>query len=252
MLTLDMDTRPLIQLENDLDRFGKHAMPYAVRDTLNTAAYKAADLAKKDLGRHFTQRNSWTKRSISFNKTFARDIDTMESEMGSTLKYMRLQQEGFTQRKSGRHGVAIPTAAAAGQGTVRRRTRRLKKVNWLSQAKLNKDQHDYPYGGKTSALVRQAVATGRRVIFIEKRDDKWGRATGFYRVVGGRKKKVNRSWPKGAKLQLIYQVEKSSVRTEPHKWMDSPVKLVMKKLDKIYRDAITRQIRINRSFRDRG
>lgn len=242
---MDMDTRPLIQLENDLDRFGKHAMPYAARDTLNTAAFKTSDLAKRNISRKFIERNTWTRRSAGYTKTFARDIDRMESEAGSTQSYMRQQEEGFTQRKSGTHGVAVPTAAAAGQGRARVRTRRLQKKNWLAQVS--------PVSNRkrgTVYAVRKAVQTGRRVVHIASSSDHYGRPSGFYRVVGGSKR--GRGWPKGAKLQLIYGTEKASIRVEPNKWLDPSARFVMRDLDKIYRDAINRQIRINRSFRDRG
>jgi hypothetical protein len=248
MFTIEMDKRPIEQLENDLDRFGKQALPYAAKDTLNTAAYKSSDLAKRNLDRVFTQRNTWTKRSIRYQRVIGRDIRTMESAMGSTLEYMRLQEEGFTQHKSGKHGVAIPTGAAAGQMGAKKRTRRLQRKNWLANVSPARGRGRGK--GSTVTAVRDAVETGRRVVFIDSPSDHYGRPTGFYRVVGGRK--GGHGWPKGAKLQMIYSVERSSVRTDPHKWMESPVRLIMKNIGKIYRDALIRQIRINRSFRNRG
>lgn len=245
MFSIDIDKKALIQLENDLDRFGKNALPIAVRDTLNNIAFKSSDLAKRNLSRVFIERNTWTRRSIGYRRAVGRNIDMMLSEMGSTLEYMRLQEEGFVQRKSGKHGVAIPTNAAAGQLGASKRTRRLQRKNWLNQ--VNPPRPIVRRKGRTVAAVREAVETGKRVVFIDSRSDHYGRPTGFYRVIGGRK--GGRGWPSGAKLQMIYSAEKPSVRTEPHRWIESPVKLVMRNIDKIYRDALIRQIRINRSFR---
>jgi hypothetical protein len=242
------DMRPIEQFENDLDRFGKHALPYAVRDTLNTAAYKTSDLAKRNISRKFTERNTFTKRSVRFQKTFARRIDQMESVVGSTQEYMAKQEEGFTQQKTGKHGVAIPTSAAAGQGQARKRTRKLQRRNWLNMIKPPSAR--VRGRGRTVIAVRDAVTSGSRVVFITKRNDPWRRPTGFYRVLGGRKK--GSGWPKGAKLQMIYSAKRPTVRTAPHRWLEPATAVIAKKLDTIYRDAVIRQIKINRSFRDRG
>lgn len=249
MFSMKMEDRPLIQLENDLDRFGGHALPYATRDTMNTVAFQSSVLAKKNVKRKFIARNKWTERSVQFQKTFSRDIDNMESEMGSVQEYMREQEEGFTRHKKGKHGVVIPTGAAAGQMGTRRRTRRLQKKNWM--ASVNPEKGNGQTGMQRIVdSVRNAVTTGNRTIFLKSSDDTWRRTTGIYRVIGG-KKNTTRGWPRGAKLQLLYQIEKPSVRTDPHPWMELPVKVAMKNLDKIYRDALIRQIRINRSFRNR-
>jgi hypothetical protein len=248
MFTIDFDLRPIEQLEKDLDRFGKRAMPYAIRDTLNTTAYKAAEFAKENIGRKFIERNSFTRRSIQYEKTFARDIDQMKSAVGSVQEYMAKQEEGFTRQKSGPHGVAIPTSAAAGQGEARVRTRRLQRRNWLSQVNPPKNRIRGP--GRTVSAVREAIKSGKRVVFIDKRYDQWDRPTGFYRVLGGRKSA--RGWPTGAKLRMLYSVDKPSVRTEAHKWMDPSVDKVVRKFPEIYREAVIRQIEIQRCFRNRG
>ena len=53
MFTISMDKRPIEQLEYDLEKFSERALPYAVRDTLNTAAYKTSDLARRNAKRVF-------------------------------------------------------------------------------------------------------------------------------------------------------------------------------------------------------
>ena len=248
MFTVKMDQRPIEQLVNDLDRFGKQAVPYAVRDSLNTAAYKTSAEAKENIGDFFIERNTWTRRSVRYQKTFSRDINHMESSVGSTEEYMAEQETGFTQTKSGKHGVAIPTAAAAGQGEARTRTRRLQRRNWLSQVKPPRAR--VRGKGQTVLAVRAAVQSGKRVVFVDQQNDPWNRPTGFYRVIGGRK--TRSGWPTGAKLRMIYGADKPTVRTPPHSWLEPATERVTKQFDEIYRDAIIRQIRIQRCFRDRG
>lgn len=247
MFTLKMDQRPLEQLENDLDRFGKQALPYAIRDTLNAAAFQTAEMAKEEISHKFIERNTYTRRSVRYKKTFSRDINRMESYAGSIQPYMRQQEEGFTEHKSGKHGVPIPSSAASGQMGSRLRTRRLQRKNWLSSINLSSSR--VKGRGRTVASVRDAVDTGKRVIFIDSRSDHYGRPTGLYRVVGGRK--GGRGWPTGARLQLIYDLERSSVRTKAHPWLEPATNKVTVNIDKLYRDALIRQIRLNRSFRNR-
>ena len=119
MFTLKIDQRPLEQLENDLDRFGKQALPYAIRDTLNAAAFQTAEMAKEEISHKFIERNTYTRRSVRYKKTFSRDINRMESYAGSIQPYMRQQEEGFTKSKSGKYGVPIPSGAAAGSRVSR-------------------------------------------------------------------------------------------------------------------------------------
>jgi hypothetical protein len=246
MFRLSMDQRPLEQMEKDLDRFGKQALPYAIRDTLNAAAFQTAEMAKDEIGHRFIERNAYTRRSVRYKKTFSRDIKRMESSAGSVQEYLQKQEEGFTESKSGKHGVPIPSSAAAGQMGARLRTRKLQRKNWLSSINLSSSR--VKGRGRTVVAVRDAVESGRRVVFIDGRSDHYGRPTGMYRVVGGRK--GGRGWPKGARLQLIYDLERSSVRTKAHPWLEPATKKVTVNLDKLYRDALIRQIRLQRSFRN--
>jgi hypothetical protein len=247
MFSISMDKRPLEQLENDLDRFGKQALPYAIRNTLNQAAYQTAEEAKENIGRRFIERNQYTRRSVRYKKTFSRRIDQMESAAGSIQPYMAQQESGFTEQKSGKHGVPIPSSAAAGQMGARLRTRKLQRKNWMSA--INLPAVRVRGKGRTVAAVRAAVETGQRVVFLDSRSDHFGRPTGLYRVVGG--KNGGHGWPKGAKLQMIYSLERSSVRIRPHAWLQPATEKVSKDLGKIYRDALIRQIRLQRSFRNR-
>jgi hypothetical protein len=252
MFSISMDRRPLVQLENDLDRFGTQALPYAVRDALNNAAYKTADLARKNANRKFQMRNQFTARSIQFEKTFARRIDQMESRAGSLQEYMREQEEGFTKHAKGKHGVPVPTGAAAGQEGARVRTRPIRRSNWMNRLRVSKHIRGQYSNTKQAVLrrVQEAVESGDRVIFLGVRGKKnRSYVKGFYRVLGGRK--VKRGWPTGARLQLLYRAEASSVTTIATHWLGPPSKIVASKMDDLYRQALIRQIERNRLFRSR-
>lgn len=246
MLTLKLDLRPVEQLENDLDRFGKHALPDAIRDTLNSAVWDLYNDARDQVGRTFIERNKWTRNSIRYNKATGRRVEAMRAEVGSLQEYMAQQEAGFVQRKSGAHGVAIPTPSAAGQNGAQTRTRALQRRNWLTNIKP--PSVSVRGRGRTIAAVREALRTKNRIVFIDQAQDPWGRPTGFYRVLGGRRTKSG--WPKGAKLRMIYSTDKATVRTAPHRWLEPATEKITQQFDRYYRDALIRQIRINRCFRD--
>jgi hypothetical protein len=250
---IKLDTYPLEQYENDLDKFGKQGMPYAIRGTLNTAAYKASDLSKKKVGQLFTIRNTFVQRSIRFQKTFSRRIEDMESAAGSTEDFMRKQTEGFTEHTRGKHGVPLPTSAAAGQEGAKPRTRVIRRSNWINRLKVAKRIRE-KYKNTKQAVIRRvqdAVESGDRTIFLGVR----GKASnkykkGFYRVLGGRR--VKRGWPTGARLRMLYSMEHTTLYTRARDWLGPPTRFVTAHLGDYYRDALIRQIEKQRAFRNRG
>jgi hypothetical protein len=245
MFTLTIDTKGLEEACKGIKILGERAIPFAVRDTLNKAAWETFNGSRDEIGRRFFERNTWTRKSVRFKQAKGRDIGRMQSEVGSLQAYMRDQETGFTRHKKGIHGVAIPTSAAAGEGQVRKRTKVIQRRNYLNRIKP-------PQGrvrGKSRSIVaiKEAVKSGKRTVFINQAEDQWGRPTGFYRVLGGRRK--GGRWPKGAKLQMIYSTERATVRTAPHPWLGPATERVVKNLDRIFRDAIERQIQLVRELR---
>lgn len=246
MFETKMDTKPIDQYENELDKFGEHALPFAVRDTLNTSAFETSKRAKRTAGMAFTMRNKFTERSIQFEKTFQKSISRMESAAGSLQEYMRQQEEGFTKVKKGKHGVPVPTAFAAGQGTAMARTRPVKRINWINKLALTRRRKAAGRGEELMDTVHEAVQTGKRTVFLKDL-----RHPGIYKVLGGRKN-TKRGWPRGARLRMLYSLDEPTITTEKHEWLEPAANMVLARQGDIYRKSIERQIQINRSFRDRG
>ena len=252
MFRIKMDEAPIEVLENELNKFGERTFPHAVRDYLNITAFEASKEAKETANMVFTMRNQYTTRSIRYERAMGLNIQAMKSAVGSVQEYMREQEEGFTRRGQGKHGVAIPTSYSAGQDGSIPRTKMIKRKFWLSRLKVSEDIREKYSNTKQSVLrrVQEAVESNTRIIFLGIRGVKNYRyKKGFYRVVGGRK--VKRGWPTGAKLRLLYEVERSSVRTDPHKWLEPTVAIIMKRQDEYYRRALIRQIERQRQFRSR-
>ena len=247
MFNMRIDTRELEEMCKGIEILGERAVPFAIRDTLNKAAWETFGEARVEIGKRFLERNTWTRRSTRFIKAGGRDISKMRSEIGSVQLYMRKQEEGFERTSTGKHGVAIPTSASAGEGQSRRRTKVIQKKNYLSRLRPPRNN----VRGKTRSIVaiKEAVRLGKRNVFINQADDLFGRPSGFYRVVGGRKVKKGWRWPKGVRLEMLYSTERTKVKTEPHAWLGPATDRVVKNLDRIYRDAIERQIQIVRELR---
>ena len=143
-LKLDID-----DLEKDLKTFKRSALPFATRETLNQTAYHGRLIGRRVVQEKFTERNKWTRNSIRFKKTTGTlDIDQQESEVGSTEAYMRTQEEGGAERKKHKHGVAIPTSYAAGQGRSKGRTRLPRGKHKLKNIKFQRRQ--FTTGGPPS------------------------------------------------------------------------------------------------------
>jgi hypothetical protein len=246
MFAIHIDRRGLEQLENNLDKFGEFALPRAVVNTLNRAAFYNREVAVRVTKGTFTLRNTFTTRSIQVNKAVShRKIARIYSEMGSTQDYMAKQEEGFQEKASGPHGIAIPTAAAADQ-QGQERTRPIRRKNYLANIRINKVGIRMRSNNSVKAtrkqlmwLVREAVNSSRRTFFFNSPYDK--DLQGFYRVQGGRKTK--RGWPIGAKVRKIYNVEKQVTITRPHTWMSSAIrKFTVAKITQFYHEELEKSM----------
>lgn len=254
MLTIKMDKRPIEALENDLDKFHDRALPYAVRDTLNTLAYETSRIAKKNADRLMVMRNTYTSRSIQFERAQGLKVDQMKSAAGSLQEYMREQEEGFTRHKKGKHGVPVPTSFAAGQQGAVPRSKPIRRVNWMNRLKVAKGirKNEKYKTTKQTVLrrVQEAIASGNRYIVLGVREKTAKRyKKGIYQVLGG--KLVKRGWPHGARLKLVYALDQPSITTMPRRWLEPSANLVISKREEYYRKALIRQIEKNRLFRDK-
>lgn len=254
MFGIRMDTLPIEQYENELDKFHDKALPYAIRDTLNNAAVETMKLSRKNANRIFEMRNKFSERSIQFEKTYALSVPEMESAAGSLQDYMRMQEEGFYKKKEGKHGIAVPTTYAAGQEIAPKRTKPIRSRNLLARLRIARGLSSGLYGQKyknpKQVLVRQvqdAIEYGHRVVFLNIRGIK---EPGFYRIVGGRRTK--RGWPSGAQLRMLYSVKEQFMNMPPRPWLRPSANVIHNRMDRMYFAAIKRQIEINMSRKWRG
>lgn len=205
------------------------ALSYAARQTLNDAAYHARSKIAKDLPGQFILRNTWTLRSMQFEKTKEIVINKMRTSVGTTLKEMAQQEEGRTNVTSGKEGLPIPTTAAAGQ-EGRLRTKPVRKVNRMRNITLT-DQRGFASLSRkqqNKAIVLQAAAKRTRYVFL-----KTDKVKGIFKVTGTKKRPV---------IRLIHNQNKKVTVVRPHPWLEPAVMHVSRMMPELFRKACDYQV----------
>lgn len=250
---IDYTTWGIEELERELRVFTRTALPYAVKHALSATAFDAMRRGRANVGSSMTLRNKWTEGSVRALPVRTNKIDAMVSRMGSAEDYMRVQETGGIERTTGRYGLPIPTGYSAGQEGRQPRTKLPRKANQMRNIRL---QTKWATAGSTDRqrlvrVVQEAVATGKRFVFLRlARGDGGGHKSGIFRVIGGRKN-TRRGWPSGAKIKMIHNLEHKTVRIPKNVWNETAAILAAEDQDEHYRKALIFQIERNRLFRNR-
>lgn len=214
------------RFRKDLDKLGKIGAKFAMRETLNNLAFAAREQWQREIKGQFTLRNKFTERSVRVVKA-GRAALGMRSVVGSVAPYMGDQETGFTETGQGKHGHAIPTSSAAGQGkSANPRTKRIRRKNYLSAIQVERSVGSRK---QRNAMAIRKAGKSKGVAFLD-----LGRTKGLFRVSGtGRR----------SRIRMIWDLSRRSVRVAPHPTMEPAVKRVLGgPARKIANDAIERQL----------
>lgn len=232
--------------ERDLMVLSERALPYANQGAVNSMAFAASREYRAEMQRKLTLRNRWTVGSVRVQRAQGRQFANQFAITGSVADYAADMEFGTTHRPPGRTGVPIPTSRAAGQPRGAPRTRVPTRRNRLSQIRL---------GGKTVTprtpkqrlvlLARQAVETGRREIYLDGRS---GPRRGIYTVRGGNLGRP-RGWPRGARLDMLWDLSRDSVRQPPNPLLGPAAADAQRRGPEFYIQALQFQINRQRLFR---
>jgi len=228
------------QYERKLERIRHKAIPFAVRASLDATAFDAQRGSREFVRSKMTLRNKWTGRSIRVNKVGRElNIDRMRSETGSSEDYMRMQEEGGIVRSNGKHGVAIPTSFASGEGLKSKPKKRLpRRANKLSQIKLGRGKTKFKSKRQEAFLkVKEAVESGHRFVFLDN-----GRNKAIYRVSGsGRVNKKGKF--SGVKMRMVWNLENKTVKINKTNWLTQEVDDALKGMPQNYKRALLFQLK---------
>lgn len=229
-MEFDFESPELQRFSDALERYAQRGLPYAARNTLNRSAFKAREIWVDTVRDTFTLRNSWTVRSIRVDKARGTNPLTMVSRVGSVAEYMETQEEGGVERKTGRHGVAIPTSAASGQGRSGRRTKPVRRPNQLRNIQLAGRRAASSRKQRNAIAIKTAIAAGRKFVFLELDDSRQG----IFRIRGRRR------------VDLVWDLSRPSVRIPASKTLGRTIRKLAPSLPDIAIGALVEQLRFNR------
>lgn len=94
-IQITFDAKKLQKTFSEMEKAHK----IASKNTLNIMAFVSRKNAQKIIGSEFTLRNNFTKRSIRV-ETAKENSQELQSSVGSTAKYMEIQEKGGTKKKA--------------------------------------------------------------------------------------------------------------------------------------------------------
>ena len=233
----EIDTREIKRMESDLETFARKALPFATRNTLNQAAFMAQREAKEGIRAKMVLRNRFTEQSIRVEQAKSLQIASQEAVTGSIADYMEDQEFGGVKSKRGKHGVAIATSYAAGQGEgVRPRTRLPRKPNKLGNIRLQRRRTGTGSRKQRNLIaIRQAVKTSAKHVFLD-----LGRRKGIFRVVGGKRR---------PKIKMVQDLTSQSVVIPRTPWLAPAVDKTEPAIPGFYAASLRFQLKRLRIFR---
>lgn len=225
--------RGIDELVRDLRVARKRALPHAVRNALNTAAFEAKRAWGDEVAQKFTNRNTWTAgRAIQVVKAQGTELRKLEARVGSTADFMGRQEHGGTVRgRSGHRPIPGPTAA--GQASGGKRTKLVRAVNRLSAIRAAKAGKGVNRRQRNAIAIAMARRSGQKRAVLER--PKGGK--GLFAIGGSLRK---------PKARLLWDLSRRSARVPAHPTLEPALKKLTRKMEHIFMSEILAQLRRHR------
>lgn len=215
MTLLVVDTREIHGLVRQLEVFSSKALPYAIRDSLNRSALAAKNVWADEIRSSMILRNRWTLGSLRVVNATGMDPRRMVAVTGSIARYMGTQEEGGKKTKHGKHGVAIPTKTASGEGRgsgprqrLVRGPMKLGSIQVQNRTGISRKQ-------RNAVSIRRALSNGKRFVYLE-----LATTQGLFRISGGKRNpRLDMVWETRRPAVMIPRnptLERALVRLDPH------------------------------------
>lgn len=245
VIMFDISSPGTIKLERDLERFKEQAIPFAVRNTLNRAAFGTQGRGKAKVRSDMVLRNSFTEKSIQVERARGLNVAIMEAAVGSTLDYMEDQEFGTTKVSGGKRGVPLPTTTASGEGMGAQPRRKLPRAaNRLGRIQLG-SQTGKGFKSKRQEIflrVRETVRAGHKFLYLDT-----GRKQAIYQVKGrGRVDKQGRIT--GIRMRMVYDLTRRSVNIPKSPWLKPSFDGMLREIPKIYERSLVFQLKRHNLF----
>jgi hypothetical protein len=214
------------EMVSDLVRMRIKAVPYALRNALNTAAFEARQIWQGQIRASFTNRNKYTVGSVRVEQASVTDL---VAKTGSIADFMGTQEDGGDVKGKGGKHKAIPTNVAAGQGAGGKRTRTVRGRFYLGAIQV---AHPSLSGGRRQRnAIALAVArkTGKNMVLLTRPSG----AKGLFLISGGKRK---------LKAKLVWDVSRSSVHVHAEPTLQRTVNAVKPKLEHMMQASLQQQM----------
>lgn len=227
MINVKVDLADCAKYERQLGKFAKTAVPYAMRNCLNTMAFEGRKLWQGEMRSEFILRNTWTARRILVVKASGTNVASMHSIVGSPDDYLEKQEAGGVQLGS------VPTKVASGEGEGGGPRRKLVRgPNKLSAIQLTARTRKGTRRQRNAAAVRMAVASGKKFVFLQ-----LGKSKGLFKLKGGGKHPA---------ISMVWNTMKKRHVVRAHPTLGPAVKRVGLRADAIMANAMIDQLKRHR------
>ena len=207
----------------DLAKMRKSAVPYAIRNALNVAAFETRAIWQREIRATFTLRNTFTVNSVRVEQA---STSNLVSKVGSIADYMGTQEDGGTVKGKSGHIKAVPTDKARGGAN----TARVRSRFYLQAIKV---AHPALRGGRrqqNAIAVAIARKTGSKVALLIRPNG----GKGLFLLGAGTKRKLN--------TRLLWDVSRGSVRVKPEHTLERAIAAVKPKLEHMMAASLTQQM----------
>jgi len=240
IMNIKIDLSDVKKLEADLKKFKFRALPFATRQTVNDAAFKARTISQKTIDKKMVLRNKHAKNSVLVQqspKTLI--IRNQEAVTGSVADYMETQEFGGIKRGKRGGSAPIATAWSSGESENARPRKRLPKTpNTLRRIQLMSGKRKGRSKKQRNAIaVNQAMKrpAAKRFVYMETNKSK-----GIFKVVGRRG---------STRIKMVHSLTKKSYSIPKTAWLKPSVNRVASFMPGLYRKNLLYQLRRNNLFK---
>lgn len=227
-LTVQIETKELKKLENQLKTFGARAYPFATKATINSAAWLTRSNAQENIGNQMQERNNWTRRSVQVEQARTLRVSSQEARVGSTLDYMEMQEFGGTKQEH----TSRPTPTASGEGLQARPRKRLpRRPNKLSNITLRGKRIKGGRRQRNKVAVLMAAKSGNKYIYMD-----LGKRKGIFKIMGSKKR---------PKPRLVQDLSMTSVAIPRNPWLLPASNAAQAEIPRLYAEALKFQLKRN-------
>ncbi|HKY40648.1 MAG TPA: hypothetical protein VJN18_32155 [Polyangiaceae bacterium] len=213
----------------DLEKVAKRAIPHALRNFLNHAAFEGRKLWQQEAREKLTLRNEFTTRRMFVDKAKGIEPRRMQARIIDGAGYLHLVEYGGTE-----HRAAVPTPPAAGLGRGAKRTkvvRRGFKVGAIALAdRFNAGSRQQ----RNAAAIRMAIAKGKRFVYLETAKRK-----GLFLLKGGKRK---------PRVEMLHDTTTGSHRIPRTPTLGPAISKLKTVAPKLMKAAVVDQLRRAKAF----